>query len=166
MITGVKEMGHFGIHVQDVERSLAFYRDLLGMEQVAYFEESDQTVRDVTGYPDGELKTAHLRVPNSDMFMEIIKYEQPKGTPVDPQPANPGTVHLAFFVDDLQATFDRLIAAGVEPAGRVTDIPLSLMEERIAGETQWPGNLQRLIGGKAVYIRDPDGIRVELDQSS
>ena len=161
----VKEMCHIGIHVRDIERSLAFYRDLLGFEQVAYFEEADPVVRGVTGYDDAELQTAILRVPSSPMFIELNKYVTPNGTPVDPQPANPGTLHLAFFVEDLQATFERLVAAGVQPAGHVTDIPSAQVDERVPGQDTWPANLHRLIGGKSVYMTDPDEIRIELSQA-
>jgi catechol 2,3-dioxygenase-like lactoylglutathione lyase family enzyme len=159
-------MGHFGIHVEDVERSLKFYRDLLGFTQVGYFEEADPVVRGVTGYQDAELNTAILQVPNSDMFMEIIKYRQPQGVVIDPQPANVGTVHLAFFVDDLRATYGSLLAAGVRSAGEVTEIPPADVDARVPGRREWPTNLRRLIGGKSVYMIDPDGIRVELSEAN
>lgn len=152
---------HFGVHVSDLERSLAFYRDLLGMEQVARFDESDEVVRSAVGYADASLKTAHLKIPNSEMFMEIIEYVSPRGTPVDPQAANPGTTHLTFYVDDLQRTYDELVAAGVQPVGTITDVPNA---DRKNGPVADMPHLHRIIGGKTVYMQDPDGIRVELMQ--
>ena len=160
-ISGLGGVGHLGIHVSDIDQSLHFYRDLLGMEQIARFDESDDVVRGVVGYPDASLKTAHLRIPDSDLFMEVIEYVAPVGTPVDPQPANPGTVHLTFFVDDLQSAYDELVAAGVKPAGRVTDIPDA---DRENGPLASMPHIHRIIGGKSVYMTDPDGIRVELMQ--
>ncbi len=163
-----RALSHLAVHVADVERSLAFYRDLLGMEQLGYFVEYDQTVRDVVGYPDAVLKTAHVLIPNSDMYMEIIEFVRPQGTPVDPQPANPGTVHLGFFVDDLEATLQRLIEAGYSFHGtsRPVDIPASLMDSRDA-EGEAEGNwMHKLMGGKACYVEDPDGIVLQLDQAN
>jgi lactoylglutathione lyase len=68
---------------------------------------------------------------------------------VDTGTANPGTAHTAYFVDDMDALYARLVAAGV----RAVSPPVS--------PTIGPN-----VGGKAVYLMDPDGIRVELIQSA
>lgn len=159
-LKGLGEVGHFGVPVSNIERSLAFYSDLLGMEELARFEGSDDVVRSVVGYPNVSLKTAHEDPKLRDIH-EVIEYMSPEGRLVDPQPANPGTTHLTFFVNDLQQTYDDLVAAGVQPAGQVTDIPGADQENgRIADMP----HLHRIIGGKSVYMRDPDGIRVEFIQ--
>lgn len=160
-IAGLGGVGHLGIHVADIDRSLEFYCGLLGMELLARFDESDEVVRSAVGYPDASLKTAHLRIPESDLFMEVIEYVAPEGEAIDPQPANSGTVHLTFYVDDLQAAYDELVAAGVEPAGRVTDIP---DQDRENGPIAALPHLHEIIGGRTCYMKDPDGIRVELMQ--
>ena len=159
----LRGLDHVVLRVRDVERSLAFYRDLLGMEELARFDESDDVVRSVVGYPDASLRTAHLRIPNSDLFMEVIEYVAPDGTPVDPQPANPGTTHLTFYVEDLRSVYDKLVAAGVRPAGRVTEIPDG---DRENGPLAGMPHLHRIVGGKSVYMTDPDGIRIELIEPS
>jgi hypothetical protein len=79
--------------------------------------------------------------------MEVIEYVAPQGTAVDPQPANPGTAHLTFYVDDLQRAYDEVVAAGVEPAGRVTDIPEA---DRENGPLASMPHLHRIVGGKSV----------------
>jgi lactoylglutathione lyase len=68
---------------------------------------------------------------------------------VDTRTANPGTAHIAFFVDDLDALYADLRARGV---ASVSD-PVT--------PTIGPNK-----DGRAVYMIDPDGIRVELIQSA
>src|SRR5690606_9233832 len=57
------EASHLGIHVRDRDRSLAFYRDLLGIEVVAAWLEKTPSTKAVIGYPEAELHMAILRMP-------------------------------------------------------------------------------------------------------
>ncbi len=82
---------------------------------------------------------------------------------LNPQPANPGTTHLTFYVEDLQSAYDELVAAGVEAAGRVTDIPDA---DRENGPLADLPHIHRIVGGKSVYMADHDGIRIELIEPS
>jgi catechol 2,3-dioxygenase-like lactoylglutathione lyase family enzyme len=145
-ITG---FNHVGIQVRDVERSTRFYTELLGLELVSRFSKDDAYVQRVVGYhPDVVLEVAILRLPDSKGFLEILEYRGVERTPVDPATANPGTSHLCFFVDDLDALYERLTAEGVEFVSP-PETPTSGMN----------------LGGRLVYMKDPDGIRVELAQS-
>jgi lactoylglutathione lyase len=69
-------------------------------------------------------------------------------TPVDTRTANPGTAHTAYYVDDLDALYADLVARGVKSVSPPVTPTI--------GPNQ---------GGRAVYLIDPDGIRVELIQS-
>jgi catechol 2,3-dioxygenase-like lactoylglutathione lyase family enzyme len=64
------------------------------------------------------------------------------------RPFDPGTNHLALRVDDVDAVYARLLAAGVTAPGSPTTITA-------AG----PWN-----GARCVYVEDPDGRTVELVQ--
>jgi catechol 2,3-dioxygenase-like lactoylglutathione lyase family enzyme len=68
---------------------------------------------------------------------------------VDTDTANPGTAHFCLFVDDLEALYAQLLERGVE---FVSDLETPT----------WGPNL----GGRLVYMKDPDGIRVELVQTA
>ena len=97
------------------------------------------------GYPGVELHVAVFRLPLSDVFLEVLEYRNVEKHAVDPSTANPGTAHFCLYVDDLDSVHERLASAGV----------------RFVSEVKSP-NIGPNKGGKAVYMIDPDGIRVEL----
>ena len=140
---------HTGLQVADLARSVAFYRDVLGFEEVFSWNPQAPYIGELIGYPDVDLHAAILRPPDSAVFLELLEYRNVERTPVDTRTANPGTAHIAFFVDDLDALYVDLTARGVASVSA----PVS--------PTIGPNK-----GGRAVYMIDPDGIRVELIQSA
>ena len=140
---------HFGITVEDLERSLGFYRDLLGLEVVASWVRDEPYIEKLVGYPGVALDAAILKLPATDVLLEIIEYRNVERTPVDPATANPGVAHLCLFVPDLEPFYEKLTAAGI----RSVSAPV----EPTIGPNK---------GGRAVYMIDPDGIRVELVQTT
>lgn len=139
---------HTGLQVHDLERSVAFYRDVLGFEVVFAWNPQAPYVGELVGYPDVDLHAAILRPPDSEVFLELLEYRNVERMPVDTRTANPGTAHTAYFVDDLDALYADLVAKGVESVSP----PVT--------PTIGPNK-----GGRAVYMIDPDGIRVELIQT-
>lgn len=139
--------GHVGLQVADLERSVAYYRDVIGLEVVERLVRDDAYLKVVTGYPEVTLDIALLREPASGVLLELLQYLGTHGSPVDAATANPGTAHVCFQVDDVEAIHARAIAAG----HRSVNPPV----EPTAG---------RWTGGRSVYLIDPDGIRVELVQ--
>jgi catechol 2,3-dioxygenase-like lactoylglutathione lyase family enzyme len=139
---------HIGIQVRDLERSVSFYEQHLGFERVLRASRSEPYVQKVVGYfPDVMLEIAELQIPGTDVRLEIVEYRGVGGTPVDPATANPGTMHFSLFVEDLDGMYARMDARGVEFVSEV--------------QTSTAGPLT---GGKVVYLKDPDGIRIELVQ--
>lgn len=98
----VRKLLHTRMRVNDLERTLAFYRDVLGLDIVERHES-----------PRGS-KLAFLKVVGSDELIEICSY--PASGPVDVQP---DLVHLAFEVEDLDAAIAELSQHGVP----ITDGP-------------------------------------------
>ena len=142
----VTGLNHCGIQVADLERSIAFYEQLLGVRAELRWLKDNQTVQELAGYPGLEVHGAAMRIPGSDVIFEILEYRNVDRTPVDPATANPGTGHVCFYVDDLQSLYVRLLSLGVEfisPPLVATSAPHR----------------------RVVYLIDPDGIRVELLQS-
>ena len=139
---------HTGIQVADLDRSVAFYRDILGFELVFQWNPQADYIRTIVGYPDADIHAAILRMPGSDYFLEILEYRNVEKVPVDTRTANPGTAHLAFFTDDCEGLYAELTAKGVK------SVSAPVMP------TIGPNT-----GGRAVYMIDPDGIRVEFIQT-
>jgi catechol 2,3-dioxygenase-like lactoylglutathione lyase family enzyme len=137
---------HTCYQVADLERSLAFYRDLLGFELVWERVNQETYVRTIVGQPNATLHQAMLRFPGSDHMLELIDYRGVDRTPVDTNPVNPGTAHICLLVSDFRAFYDTLVEAGVPS---VSDGPVAV--------TSGPNE-----GRLAVYMIDPDGFRLEL----
>jgi lactoylglutathione lyase len=138
-------VSHFGIQVADVERSVAFYEGLLGLELVTRWVRDQDYIQELVGYPGVALHVAVFRLPDSEAFLEILEYRHVERQAVDPATANPGTAHLGLSVRDLERLHQRLLAAGV----------------RFVSGVKTP-NVGPNSGGKVVYMIDPDGIRIEL----
>jgi lactoylglutathione lyase len=74
---------HTGFTVSSLERSLAFYRDLLGLEVVFRWNPQAPYLGELVGYPDVDLHAAILRIPGSDTFLELLEYRNVAGEAVD-----------------------------------------------------------------------------------
>jgi len=145
-ITGAR---HAGITVSEMDRSLAFYRDLLGLELLwrRLFEEPE--IREIVGVPEASaIEVAMLRVPGSDLDVELLEYrgcEQVSGATA---PSRHGTGHFCLFVESIDELHAELLARGVR--------------FRSDGPVEMTGGPNR--GGKSLYSLDPDGYIVEFHQ--
>ena len=144
VVTGVD---HFGATVTDIERSLAFWRDLLGLEEVGRGVIEWEHIDRLVALPDTKLEWVELRVPGGTR-VELMQYYRPAGAPPVPtgQENEPGRSHLSLLVDDLTAVMQELGAAGVR------------------SRTEGPVDMERgaYAGGKGAYVFDPDGVQIEL----
>jgi lactoylglutathione lyase len=141
------EFGHVGFQVSDLDRSVAYYRDVIGLELIDRLIRDEPYLSEVTGYPDVSLDIALLVEPNSRVMLELVRYPDGLGSAIDPATANPGTGHVCFVVDDVDAIYIRAVSAGYS----------SVNPPVTPTRGMWTG-------GRSVYLRDPDGIRVELVQ--
>lgn len=140
---------HTGLHVASLDVSVAFYRDVIGLEEVFSWHPEEPYISELVGHPHVDLHAAILRVPGSDVFLELLEYRNVHAEAADAATAARGTAHIAFFVDDLDALFERLRSADV-PSVSAPVTP-----------TVGPNR-----GGRVVYMLDPDGFRIELIQST
>ncbi len=138
---------HTGIQVTDLDASLEFYSDLLGLELVLRWNRQAPYIEEFSGYPGVDMHGAILRLPNSDSILEILEYRNVERQAIDPATANPGTAHLAFRVDDCDSLYETLTSMGVGSVSR----PVT--------PTIGPNK-----GGRTVMMLDPDGFRIELMQ--
>ena len=137
---------HVGLTVADLERSIAFYRDALGFAPAAGpWSHEGPALAEITGYPPGvRVRQAFLVIPETDDVIELLEYTK-GGAPIDPANGNAGAAHFAVAVDDIDALHADLLRKGhrfVSPPTRT--------------------NKSHVMFGRAAYLIDPDGIRVEL----
>jgi catechol 2,3-dioxygenase-like lactoylglutathione lyase family enzyme len=147
-MAALERVHHTSFTVSDLDRSLVFYRDLLGCEVLATQEKEGGYLAAIVGDSRAHVKMAHLRLPGGDHVIELFEYLAPAGGVADVQPWNVGSSHICFIVDDLPALYDRLIDGGVT----------SFVSPPVEVDTGINA------GGFALYVRDPDGINVELFQ--
>ena len=150
--TGLHGVWHFSFTVSDLDRSVAFYRDLLGFEVVHVQEQDNAYTRRLVGFPDAVLRAAQLAVPGqprglSTHDLELVEYIEPKGSRGDGRINDPGAAHLAVTVEDAEAIHRRLSEAGVRFVSPPNAITAGVNE-----------------GGSACYFFDPDDIVLELLQ--
>jgi catechol 2,3-dioxygenase-like lactoylglutathione lyase family enzyme len=140
MITGVH---HFSFTVGDMERSLAFYTEILGMRALSDVVVEESPGRSVTQIPDARLRIVHLLAYGS--VIELIQYSSPVGKPLDGRTCDAGSAHIAFIVDDIERAYQDLQRKGVH----FKSAPV------VTGT--YAGTIV-----KSVYFLDPDGITLEF----
>jgi catechol 2,3-dioxygenase-like lactoylglutathione lyase family enzyme len=134
---------HVGVPVRDLQRSLAFYRDIFGIEPDFVVESEGPEVDAAVQLPDVRVTAAFLTLGNT--FLELLEYRQPVGADFALRNCDVGAVHVALEVGDVAAAHEQLRAEGIEFSS-----PPTLIEE---GE---------LAGHRFAYFRDHDGIQFEL----
>jgi diaminopimelate decarboxylase len=142
-------LDHVSVTCGDLDRSLAFYCDLLGLELRGRGEADGSSEFKITGIASPKVRWADVHLPHGQV-LELIEYERPRGTPSRPEPNDPGATHISLRVPDADAACERLRAADVS----VRSDPVTIDS---------PGDWH---GARAFYAADPDGVTVELIQPS
>ena len=135
METHITKALHVGISVKDMDASLVWYRDVLGF---------GEKLKDFYAPPLGA-RICFIRGCGG-FEIELFQYDAPKEMPAERRVPNTdlqtiGTKHLAVATDDMPALRKRLVDYGVDIAHEVT-----------------------MDGESVMFIRDPDGILVEIIQ--
>jgi catechol 2,3-dioxygenase-like lactoylglutathione lyase family enzyme len=140
MITGIN---HHSIAVSDIDKSIAFYRDTLGLKLLytEYFE--GETLSKGVGVKNAAMKLAVLQAGKDTL--ELIEYTSPRGKPYDRLPCDIGIMHIAFQVNDVYKMYDELTKKGV----KFNNPPVENTEGPMKGMI-W------------CYFSDPDGAQLEL----
>lgn len=139
---------HTGITVSNLERSLAFWQDVLGFELSHTAHQKGELAEEITGVAGAEIKLAVLKTPGGHKI-ELLEYLAPPDRKrVHLRPCDVGSVHIALLIDDLDAVLQRIAASGWKAAGK----PQILESGPNAGK-------------RVIYVRDPDGATIELMQS-
>ncbi len=132
----IKRIDHIAIVVEDIEKTLEFWRDALGLE-LADVEEVPEQKSQVAFLPVGESEVELVRPTTDDSG--VAKYLQKRG---------PGMHHICFEVDDIAGALKQLKARGV----------------RLINETPVPGAGGKQIA--FIHPESTSGVLVELYQAA
>ena len=143
----VRRLDHVSFTVMDLERSVSFWESLLGEPPTSRVEYRDPKDAEVIGYPGVRMSAAYFEFPGGTLLDCSSTSTKPASVP----PASSetfvvGNAHVGLVLDDLDAACERIRAYGTEYRSAA---PVPLTSGAHAG-------------GRSIYIRDPDGITVEL----
>ncbi|MFD5094429.1 VOC family protein [Amycolatopsis thailandensis] len=138
----IKRMDHVGVIVSDLTAAIEFFVEL-GFESEGRMTMESELADRITAVDKAKSEIAMMSVPGGGGRLELIQYLTPEAHPGDSRaPANTrGLRHLAFEVDDLHATLDRVRPHGATLVGEIVDFEGSYL---------------------LCYLRGPDGIIIEL----
>ena len=142
----MKALHHVGITVKDLDASIRFYHDVLGLEfsnePTPWFDSPG--LGPAVGVPGAALRQVSLLV--GDTTLELLEYRSPPSETGRPLGSNNiGASHVAFLVDDIEATKAELEAKGITFFSAV-----NVVDEGVLAGWRW------------VYFADPDGYPLEL----
>ena len=147
MIQSVNILDHIAVTVSDLERSLAFYRDLLGLKELERHRLEGQTISQMAGKPAVVMQVVRLAAPDTpQVLIDLQQYLTPAGGVSNAQLGDVAHAHFCFGVPDLAAAYRELRAKGVE-----------FVSEPVSFDLGW-GIVH------VVFFKDPDGFTLELMQ--
>lgn len=120
---------------------MRFYAGYFGLREIGRNELRGRMISAQTDLDDAVIDVAMLAGPN--LLLELLCYRSPVPRTHPLRPCDPGSAHVCIAVEDLDATYEAMRAAGVA---------LHARPSRVGA------------GTKMVYVRDPDGIMVEVIQ--
>ena len=142
----MKGLHHVGITVENLDASIRFYHDVLGLEfsnePSPWFDGPE--LGPAVGVPGAALRQVCLAL--GDSTLELLEYKSPPSDTSKPLLSNSiGASHVAFLVDDIQAKKTALEAKGIAFYSDVNTV-----DEGVLAGWRW------------VYFEDPDGYPLEL----
>jgi len=106
---------HVALSVPDIELARRFYCELLGAEEISAseWEPGNAWIDAIVGLQGSAAKTFMARLKN--LHIEVFEYVAPRAPLGDPdRPVNMhGYTHIGFQVDDVQAVYEKMLAAGL-----------------------------------------------------
>lgn len=145
--SGVTGFDHVSITCGDLDASIAFYADVLGLRVDARGESDDREIAAMMDLDRVRIRWADVDL-GGGTVLELVEFLHPAGAPVSKSLWDPGATHIGLQVDDIDAAHARLLEAEV----RVVSEPVRLTEEG-----SW-------YGSRVLYAVDPDGTWIELVQ--
>ena len=137
----VKGYRHTGIIVKNMEESLYFYKDILGLKVIQDYSDGSNYINKITGITNADVHMIKL-IAEDGTVIEILDYKNHPTDLIEQQIYNAGACHIAFQVKDASQTYNILKDKGIKTISK----PI-LSSEGIA---------------KVFFCLDPNKVRIEL----
>ena len=140
--------GNFSHVVTNLEKSIAFYHDALGLDVATAPQafSGNPAIMKMTNAIGAQSRIAVMKIPGAAFGVELIEYKDIERKPGNPRFQDPGAGNLALRVRDIDSVVERLRKANAKVltlAGKPVEI----------NGTE-----------KGFFVQDPDGFIVELAQ--
>lgn len=151
----MRGVSHIAVGVRDMDKSLHFYRDLLGLRVVM---DEVQDIGGIRAMSEGSTERPSRRVVHliwkDEPWAPFIVLSEFRGVQSNPPPKlnHLGVNHFALWVDDLRQRAEALERAGVK---------LQLRPSEVSGPTYNGGENDKVL---TCIFEDPDGTLIQFDQ--
>jgi catechol 2,3-dioxygenase-like lactoylglutathione lyase family enzyme len=139
----IRAFHHTSFTVADLQRSVDFWSRVLGFEALPSTRRDAPWAGRAIGIPGAALRTVHLR--GYGHTLELMQFDDVRGSADRLQPHDCGAGHICLVVDDIEGVRQAIVAGGGRAQGEIVTI----------GE-------EPRKGCKVVYLRDPNGLLIEL----
>jgi glyoxylase I family protein len=141
---------HVAVTVSDMERSLKFYCELLGLERESEHDLEGETISKMAGKDTVRMRVVRLLCPDTPgIQIDLQQYLEPKGKLSDSKLGDIANSHFCVEVNDIQKAYEELKAKGVE-----------FVSEPVGFALEHEGKIS------CVFFLDPDGYVLELTEYS
>lgn len=141
---------HMAVTVSDMDRSLKFYCDLLGLKRESEHDLAGDLISKMAGKDEVRMKVVRLICPQTPgVQIDLQQYLEPKGKVSDSKLGDVANSHFCVEVDDIKAAYEKLKAQGV-----------AFVSEPVVFDLEHEGKIG------CVFFLDPDGYVLELTEYS
>ena len=137
----ITQSRHTGIITNDMEKSVHFYKNILGFKELQDYVDDSEYINNVLGLKNAKIRMVKLQAKDG-YIIELLKYLNHDTNPLDTPFYNVGICHLAFTISDSLSMYEKLYNEGV----KIISKPLLASEGTV----------------KVFFCEDPNGVRIEL----
>ncbi|WP_449282032.1 VOC family protein [Leucobacter sp.] len=141
----VEGVHHIGITVRNMKRSFEWYRTMFGLEPGPVNHNEGAALEAGVEVPGAVLDYSMIEIGSTRI--EFLEYAEPEGDDFALRNCDVGAAHICLQVDDMDEAYRTLTERGA-----VFNAPPVRLEDGALAGSQW------------AYLRDPDGVQLELWQ--
>jgi catechol 2,3-dioxygenase-like lactoylglutathione lyase family enzyme len=145
----ISKLDHTGVTVSSLKDALDFWVEVLGFQHLYTWKfENTPFIENLVGVKGTEMSVA--MVEGYGHKVELLEYQAPADRKIiKPRSCDVGSVHVAFYIDDMDSALARVAEAGWMPVAEPQTVE--------GGERD---------GMRLIYLRGPDGVTIEFMQKA
>ncbi len=137
--------GRIGVTIKDTDQTMKFYHDVLGFETkpAAPAFATNQTIASLIDAKGAQWRISSAKVPGTSVDFELLEFKDVARKPFDLRVPDIGSPAVSIHVKDVEGAMKAVAAGGGSIVTR-------------------GGEPVKLGGGMGVFVRDPNGLLIEL----